>query len=70
MQFVCKFALENARNSVLELSMRAPINHKTLYYNYYTYIPPHTGDFACILTGMQRHLQQMPGDTLGGGDVL
>jgi hypothetical protein len=56
MKFVCEFALENARNSVLELqkcknflgedpqtdppflqklSMRVPINHKKLYYNYY-----------------------------------
>ena len=60
MKFVCEFALENARNSVLELqkcknflgedpqtppflqklSMRVPINHKKLYYNYYTYNPP------------------------------
>jgi hypothetical protein len=23
-----------------------------------------------FLTGMQEHLQQMPGDTLGGGNVL
>jgi hypothetical protein len=23
-----------------------------------------------FLTGMQRHLQQMPGDTLGEGDIL
>jgi hypothetical protein len=51
MQFVCELALQNARNSVLELqkcknfldppflpklSMRVPINHKKLYYNYYT----------------------------------
>jgi hypothetical protein len=50
-QFVCKFALENARNAVLELqkckvsgdppllpkiSMTVQINHKKLYYNYYT----------------------------------
>jgi hypothetical protein len=60
MQFVCEVALENTRNSVLELqkcknfpggvpldppflpklSMRVPINHKKLYYNYYTYNPP------------------------------
>ena len=53
MKFVCEFALENARNSVLELqngppdppflpklSMRVPINKKKLYYNYYTYNPP------------------------------
>ena len=52
-----KFALENARNSVLELrkcktflgedppfrpklSVRVPISHKKLYYNYYMYNPP------------------------------
>jgi hypothetical protein len=57
MQFVREFALENARNSVLELQKcknflgedpqnplfsqnLVPINHKKLYYNYYTYNPP------------------------------
>ena len=57
MQFVREFALENARNLVLELQKckhflgedpqnplfsqnLVPINHKKLYYNYYTYNPP------------------------------
>jgi hypothetical protein len=28
------------------------------------------GELWKLKKGMQRHLQQMPGDTLGGGDIL
>jgi hypothetical protein len=51
MKVVCEFALENVMKKFSEggpldppylqkLSMRVPINHKKLYYNYYTYNPP------------------------------